>query len=203
MSVSKVVTWLSWLGVAPIAIILLGTGFHWLPVVESQAASAAYTALIISFLGAIHWGLALAASEGWKPQHAATDVIIHRKIIRANMTGLRNIFTVSPLPAPEVIAQQSAAFRARLKSWPLPLVMIWSVVPCLLAWGAWGWLLAPNLQLVVLAVIVYWVHHVETRRLHTLLPAWFYVLRGRVTLVLVTLLTLLSLTVILNFSRLA
>jgi len=67
----------SYAGVAPLVLCLLGVGL--LPDIASrelaQRIAVAYGAVVLTFVGAVHWGLALAGRLAWHPMRVGGSIL--------------------------------------------------------------------------------------------------------------------------------
>lgn len=157
-----------------------------------------YAALILSFVGAVHMGLVIAAMEGWQPANTATDDVFRARIDKKNWGGLRSMLWPQKDAPAEEIASDIAAMKQAFVPPSHNYLLLWSVLPMLLAWMVLWALGALNLQLAMLAILFYITLSNEQRNLHHLLPAWFYRLRFSTSIVVMVLLLMLSISNIAN-----
>lgn len=75
-SIPGTARWLGYLGLIPFIVLSIGIAsgidFKWLGLMSARQALLAYAAIIITFIGAVHWGIALGGSTG-KGDVAGTD----------------------------------------------------------------------------------------------------------------------------------
>lgn len=136
MTIERLATLLGYAGLVPFVVFCVGT---WLPlpaVADSHFVLMSYAAVILSFMGAIHWGAAMAQANG------AGLLQLGLSVIPALLAWVALL--ISPIYAYSLlilafvalcIADQRAVGGGRLPSWyaPLRVVLTTVVVICLIA----------------------------------------------------------------------